>query len=127
MKIDDLKSKNKEELLAIIETLINHHPSNRILVNHLLNGTKPNLKKTLRQVEKEMHSHNGNYRMAYHYYSLFVHTNPDYNDLLNLSYACLPHFMKDLNTYHDYPNDLVKYKIIYLHLHAHMLGIIFFG
>ena len=53
---DRLKNKSKEELIQIIEKMIENNPNNEILLAHLLSGSKPNLSKTLKQIEKELKS-----------------------------------------------------------------------
>jgi hypothetical protein len=45
MKINDLKNKSKEELIQIICKMIENSPNNKILLNHLLAGSKPNMNK----------------------------------------------------------------------------------
>ena len=54
MKNDSLKNKSKEELIQIIEKMIQNNPNNEILLAHLLSGSKPNLGKTLKRLEKEL-------------------------------------------------------------------------
>jgi len=106
MKNDRLKNKSKEELIQIIEKMIENNPNNEILLAHLLSGSKPNLNKTKKLIEKEMINHTGSYRSAYQLYTLFVQSNPDEKDILALSFEVLPYFMEELDTYQDYPDDL---------------------
>lgn len=106
MKINDLKNRSKEELIQIIEKMIENSPSNKILLTHLLSGSKPNLNKTLKLIEKEMKNHNGSYRSAYQLYTLFIQSNPDQKDILTLSFEILPYFMEELDTYQDNLDDL---------------------
>jgi len=103
---DRLKNKSKEELIQIIEKMIENNPNNEILLAHLLSGSKPNLSKTLKQIEKELKNHTGSYKSAYQLYTLFIQSNPDEKDILTLSFEVLPYFMEELDTYHDYPDDL---------------------
>ncbi len=106
MKINDLKNKNKEELIQIINKMIANSPNNKILLNHLLAGSKPNLNKTIKLIEKEIKDHTGSYRSAYQLYTLFIQSNPEEKDILTLSFEILPYFMEELDAFQDYPNDL---------------------